>query len=244
MTGASSQSPFPVYFRTFTWGYACMGLLELVSNLLFDYLPLLHYLVKPMIMISLSVFYFYQMMHRRDWAHYLMQAALLFSLMGDLFLMFRGDWFFQLGLGSFLLAQIAYIGVFSQTQSDGEVGPILLRKPWLVLPFLAYGLALIAILYPNLGSLLLPVVIYALALTTMTLMALNRWRRVPQDSFSFVFLGALLFFISDSLIAVDRFAHDLLNIPLAKVWIMLTYMVAQYLIVMGILIQYGKKNSR
>jgi uncharacterized membrane protein YhhN len=52
-----------------------------------------------------------------------------------------------------------------------------------------------------------------------------------------VFLGALLFMISDSLIALDRFGSDLLPLPWAGFWIMLTYIAAQYLIVVGMLIQ-------
>ncbi len=239
---ATPQASFPPYFRLFTGIYGVIAALELLSNLLFEQMPLLHYLAKPLIMISLSAYYFYQTMHRHDRTHYLMQGALLFALMGDIFLMFGGELYFQLGLGSFLLAQLCYIAVFARTRTAASSRGLLLRKPWILVPLLVYVLALLGLLQDALGPFLVPVLLYSLALATMVVMALNRWRRVGYNSFSFVFLGALLFLISDSMIAVDRFGQALLPIPWAQIWIMLTYIVAQYLIVMGILFELQQRR--
>lgn len=234
---------FSSSLQKFSYAFAGIGLLELISNVLRTDYPLFHYLCKPLIMISLSVFFFYQMLHQHERTYYLMQAAILFSLMGDIFLMFEGDLFFQLGLGSFLLAQIFYILVFAAAPK-GSPGPVLWRKPWLILPFGAYAFGLISLMYEQLGPLLIPVLVYATALSCMVLAALNRWRRVRQDSFAYVFLGALLFLISDSMIAVNRFASDILPIPMVSVWIMLTYIVAQYLIVAGVLLQLKSESPQ
>ena len=159
---------------------------------------------------------------RRHWPHVLMQAALLFSLMGDIFLMFRGELYFMLGLGSFLLTQLSYVGVFSQKSIAGSEKNLLIRKPWLGIPVLIFGAALLWMVLPQAGSMAIPVIFYAIAIMTMVLMALNRWKGVPMDSFAYVFLGALLFMLSDSMIAISRFAADILPLPGAQYWIMVT----------------------
>ena len=65
----------------------------------------------------------------------------------------------------------------------------------------------------------------------MAIFALNRRDRVSEASFYPVFVGALLFILSDSLLAFDKF---LVPIPHAGVLVMSTYIAAQYLIVEGV----------
>ncbi|MFK7925884.1 MAG: lysoplasmalogenase [Bacteroidia bacterium] len=221
--------------RNFAGVYAVIDLLVIIAGMLRADVPILYYIGKPLIMLSLSIFFFYQMLGRHSKEYYLMQGAILFSLMGDIFLMFTGGQYFQMGLGSFLIAQILYIMVFSLSPK-GEIKAVLRRKPWLLLPFILYAFGLLYLLLPRLGELTIPVTIYAICLAGMALMALNRWRRVRQESFAYVFAGALLFMISDSLIALDRFASDLLPLYSAETWIMLTYVTAQYGLVIGMLI--------
>ncbi len=228
--------------RNFAGVYAVVDLLVLIAGMLQEGLPIFYYFCKPLVMTSLSIFFFYQMLGRHNREYYLMQGAILFSLMGDIFLMFQGALYFQLGLGSFLIAQILYISVFSLSPK-GELKGVLRRKPWLIIPFLLYAYSLLYFLFPYLGELLIPVTIYAMALMTMALAALNRWRKVRQESFAYVFAGSLLFMISDSLIAINRFAYEVLPISFAQTWIMLTYMAAQYGIVIGMLI-YLKSVKR
>ncbi|MEL7341866.1 MAG: lysoplasmalogenase, partial [Bacteroidota bacterium] len=221
--------------RRFTGIYASIALLVLLAGAFRETFPYLYFIAKPLVMISLSIFLFYRLQLSGGRMHYLLQGAILFSLMGDIFLMFEGDLYFQLGLGSFLVAQLFYIALFALTPK-GEIRAVLRRRPWLLLPFMLYAYSLLYLLGPRLGELLVPVLIYALTLSTMAIMALNRWRRVREDSFAYVFAGALLFLISDSLIAINRFASDLLPLSFAHTWIMLTYIAAQYGLGIGMLI--------
>ena len=69
----------------------------------------------------------------------------------------------------------------------------------------------------------------------MSAMALNRYKTVPKTSFSFVFLGSVLFVISDTFIALHKF---LMPIPGERLIVMPTYMAAQFLIMWGILKQF------
>lgn len=69
----------------------------------------------------------------------------------------------------------------------------------------------------------------------MSSMALNRYGNGHPISFSLVFSGSLFFVVSDTLIAVNRF---LVTTPYAGLFVMATYIAAQFLIMKGILKQY------
>jgi uncharacterized membrane protein YhhN len=98
-------------------------------------------------------------------------------------------------------------------------------------PIVLSGTGLVAILYGRLGGFKIPVLIYAAVLTGMVLVALFRFGKTTTASFAMVFGGAILFMISDSLIAVNKFLEIL---PRGGFWIMASYIAAQYLIVTGL----------
>jgi len=58
----------------------------------------------------------------------------------------------------------------------------------------------------------------------------SRFGRVSLFSFEIVFYGAVLFLFSDSMLAYNKFVQPL---PNAGLIIMASYMLAQYLIVLG-----------
>jgi uncharacterized membrane protein YhhN len=93
---------------------------------------------------------------------------------------------------------------------------------------------------PDFGSLQIPVIIYAFVISFMLVMAVNRKGRVKNQSYQFIFYGALLFFISDAILAYDKFVEP---IKLAGVFIMATYTVAQFLITIGAIERKLKKHS-
>ena len=214
--------------RKFLLAFVVLSLIELISNYLRDSVPLLHYLVKPAILIALSI-YFWQESSEIKQANrkriLTMQVALFFACLGDVLLMLDGPMYFQLGLGSFLLMQIGYIIVFW----TGSFRGIAMQRAIIILVF---GITLFTWIRPNLGGLLIPVFVYMLTITTMVLTTLNRENKVSNDSFQWVFVGAALFMISDSLIAIEKFAT---TVPLREILVMLTYMAGQYLIVEGLL---------
>jgi uncharacterized membrane protein YhhN len=196
----------------------------------------LHFICKPLILISLSLFFYQQTRAAYNRFARWIQAGLLFSLAGDVFLMFDGvhSLNFSLGLASFLLAHIAYLIAYHLSVSNQKARPFVQQKPWLLLPFLLYELSLYGWLFPNLAALKFPVFAYTLALLGMGIFALNRYGRSSPYSFRLIFSGALLFIVSDSVLAVDKF---ITLIPIAGVIIMATYSLAQYLIVLGAVAQ-------
>jgi uncharacterized membrane protein YhhN len=154
-------------------------------------------------------------------------AALVFSWAGDVILGFS----FIAGLACFLLAHVMYATAFFKTQGTGV---IFFRRCYLLLPAILYGAGLIYLLYNNLDGMRLPVIIYTIVILTMLEAAINRYGKVNRLSFILVLTGAILFVISDSLIALNKFGFPFM---FSGVAVMTTYIAAQYLIVAGILKQ-------
>ena len=125
--------------------------------------------------------------------------ALALSLAGDICLMFEGDGWFTGGLGSFLLAHVGFIVAFLKGVT------LALPPAWTLLPLL-YGLGLCAWLLPRAGSLRIPVALYCLVLLGMTLTAALRLHQLGGRPALLAVAGALLFVVSDSSLALRKFA--------------------------------------
>jgi alkenylglycerophosphocholine hydrolase len=124
--------------------------------------------------------------------------ALVLSLVGDVCLMFKGDLWFAGGLGSFLVAHLFFIYAFLR-------GVALTWPPlWTALVAL-YGLGLGVWLLPRAGSLRLPVALYCLVLLGMVLGAALRLQQLGGRQAALALGGALLFMLSDSLLALRQF---------------------------------------
>ena len=151
--------------------------------------------------------------------------ALVFSWGGDVFLMMND--MFIAGLVSFLLAHIFYIIAYHKTgAANGALRPLDIIK------FVLFGAVLLWVLYPGLGGLLVPVLAYMLVLLGMGIWAHKRRGATSAASFMLVSTGAILFVISDGLIAINKFAFE---VPAERLLVMSTYIAAQYLIVRGLL---------
>ena len=133
---------------------------------------------------------------------------------------------FIIGLGGFLIAHINYVYVL--IKSGARINP-LGRRAWVGGPFIVlYGVALLSVLWPHLGDLRIPVLLYALVLMLKGVAALIRKVKI---GFYMVLLGAILFILSDSMLALNKFVNP---IEKSGVLIMSTYMFAQLFIVFGL----------
>lgn len=192
---------------------------------------LLVYIFKPAILLSLVGWTLICWNGPSSKRKMLFMTGLVFALLGDILLMIRGADLFIPGLGSFLIMQVLYIFTFRIDVRSSLKNTGFMQA---AIPFLLFAVVLYAILFPKLPDAVMriAVAIYAISIAFMAWMAWLRKGFVSTKSFAYVFLGAVLFMISDSLIALDRF---LLPIPFNTIWVMGTYSAAQYLIVMGIL---------
>lgn len=194
----------------------------------------LHLICKPAIMITLLLHYWMLQRTQQQELSKSLLLAMIFSCVGDTLLMFQGKDanFFMFGLGGFLIAHIFYMLTYRQHQSSDTTNELQgLQKIRYAFPIILSGTGLVVILYSRLGGMKIPVLVYAIILTAMVLIALFRFGKTNTQSFAMVFGGAILFMISDSLIAINKFLEPL---HLAGLWIMITYIAAQYLIVTGL----------
>jgi uncharacterized membrane protein YhhN len=191
------------------------------------------YVAKPLTMVLLigAALAIADDQHASAYLVTTMVAALVLSLIGDVFLMLpedspAADRNFVLGLGAFLLAHIAYIAAFVRLHAHGGYA----------ISFMITGLVLAGAMFATVGlrvrraaaeedpALTVPVLAYV---SVISLMVVGAWwtgdlRLIP---------GALLFAASDAMIGWTRFVRKdwELDVP-----IIVTYHVAQILLVLGL----------
>jgi uncharacterized membrane protein YhhN len=202
-------------------------------------MPLVNLIAKPLIMITLVGYYLTNIPKRSS----LFLIAMAFCWLGDVLLMFQSQetLYFMGGLVSFLIGHVLYIITYRQMRDAKGTNELLgTQKVRYSLPIVLAGTGLVVILYPSLGELTVPVMIYALVLTIMVLQALFRFGFTNNRSFKLLFVGALFFMASDSLLAINKFLEPL---PLASLSIMATYIAAQYLIVEGAMAHYRENKQ-
>ncbi len=154
---------------------------------------------------------------------YLILLGLLFSLSGDVFLMLPSDQFIG-GLVSFLIAHLFYIAAFVN-DAQTAVG-------WVLIPLLIYGGIIYFYLSPHVGKLKIPVVVYMLAILAMAWQAWSRWLVQNNTGALLALVGAILFVISDSVLALNRFRRPF---KLARLLTMGTYYSAQWFIALSVI---------
>ena len=181
--------------------------------------------IKP-ILVPVLLLSFYASVKQRG--NYKIIGALVFSTMGDILLIFEGRPFFILGLLSFLLAHVLFVLIFRS-----RAGTIKLDFYTVVcsLFILSYYFFFMKFLCPHLGAMRIPVLAYAFVISGMLWMALQLLRSTSSFRWHIV-LGALFFVVSDSLLSIQLFYS---SFELAHFYVMLTYLLAQFLLVFGIL---------
>ena len=196
------------------------------------------YFFKPLIMFSVGGYFLLNSNNIQKNVVRIATFAFLFSWFGDIFLMFASDGniYFMVGLACFLIAQIFYITLFRKTIKLSGREPFLRRNKIYLIAYILYGATIYYLLFNHLDIVLkIAVFMYMSAILGMSAMALNRYKTVSIISFSTVFFGSVLFVISDSLIAIDKFY---IIIPNDRIFVMSTYIAAQYLIMRGVLKQF------
>ena len=166
-------------------------------------------------------------------------TALLFSWFGDVVLLFadKGEIYFIIGLVSFLLSHITYIILFSkQLRINSNRNKAVFWAGTTAI--IVYLMVMLAVLLPRLGDLKIPVIVYAIVLSTMLLFAFKGYFKWNSPANIYILLGAVIFVSSDSILAFDKFYEP---IQFSSLLIMSTYITAQYLIVVGILKLNKKK---
>ncbi len=211
------------------WLLALTDIIGISSNQ-----PYLHYIAKPLLMPVLLVLMYVSPAFANGKG--LLMTGLVFSWMGDVLLMFdsRHPLFFIFGLVCFLITHIFYIVFFLLIRSPNT--SLLRKQPVLIALVLGYGITLVWQLYPRLGDLKLPVIVYAIVICSMLLCSLHAFLKLQRKPAILYTAGAVFFVLSDSLLAVNKFYQPF---AFAGALIMITYCAAQYFIVTG----YTEQNT-
>ena len=193
---------------------------------------------KPLLLLTLIVWFMQSTPHITGNFKHMILAALCLSLAGDVWLIFEKNnpSFFIFGLVCFLAAHVFYAFAFNRLQSDIAVR----TKWWLSIFVAAFYFSLIYILFPHLGNMKIPVLIYGAVISVMLFIAIHFFF-VKKPGFVFIVAGALLFITSDSLLAINKFYSPFIN---ASMYIMLTYAFAQYYIVKGVIQYLDTENKK
>jgi uncharacterized membrane protein YhhN len=192
------------------------------------------YICKPLLMPSLMLWLYEHSNGQPTEISKKWLLGLAFSTIGDVVLMFAkgpsGPGLFMVGLGAFLIAHLCYIQALWAI--SGKKLLFLRQKP-IIMAFPAiYYVFLMLWILPNIpNSMIGPVMVYGVVICTMLLGVTNLYGFTKMKSFQWLCFGAILFILSDSLIAVNKFVSP---IPLSGLLIMSTYIVGQWMLAKGI----------
>jgi uncharacterized membrane protein YhhN len=171
--------------------------------------------------LPIALLFLLALKHLRGSNRKLIASALLCSATGDVLLALNLERSFIYGLGAFAIAQLLYAGCFLRWRAWRS------RLIPAITVLFIYVLTMLILLIPAAGKLAVPVVIY---LTVIMLMAISAVLADSPDNK--ILLGAILFVISDSLIATNKF---LLPLAYEGLLIMSTYYGAQYFLLSGVI---------
>jgi uncharacterized membrane protein YhhN len=211
--------------QIFTLLYGILMSLILLNPIVGD-IRLYHF-TKPLIMISLMLWVVLLPDSRPVRGKKIFVAGMLFALLGDCLLMIGG--YFLHGLSAFLVMQWCYLIAFRKDFK--ETIPLKNALLWLLPVVISTGILLSFLLESISDTIMaMAIVVYTFSISMMFWFAILRKFSVQAGSYISVATGALLFVISDSLIAWNKFVSPVEN---SSFWVMLTYMLAQYLITRG-----------
>ncbi len=196
----------------------------------------LRWVTKPGVLVALIIWFSLL----GNWQGVLLWfgLALVFSLAGDVFLLFSKR-FFIFGLLAFFVGHVCYLVGFNQTLPPLDLGTLAIlvgmgAAAWTFYRFINRSLAR----DPQAAGLKIPVLAYTIILTLMAFSAICTLLR-PDWTLSAAVLaavGGLLFFISDSTLATETFVR---RFPYSSVIVIVTYHVAQFCLAYAALIRFA-----
>jgi uncharacterized membrane protein YhhN len=139
--------------------------------------------------------------HPDQWYFHFLFMGLFFCLCGDVFLALPSERMFLFGLVSFLLGHVFYVIGFIYLV---HFGPLLSLGTAII-----FGASALVFLYfrPHLGEMTVPVLVYVAVISIMlsgalAVLGVSTYAKAGRIM---VFVGALLFYLSDLFVARDRF---------------------------------------
>lgn len=152
-------------------------------------------------------------------------TGLLFSLLGDTFLIFP-EQHFKKGLIAFLIGHICYI--FAFTISTGFHFTF-----WIFFPIVIVGVLYLRYIIPYSGKMKIPIILYILIILIMVWTAAERFHSYPTLRAVLPAIGAVLFMGSDAVLALNKFRKPFFS---AELIILTTYFTAQWFFAISVIV--------
>jgi uncharacterized membrane protein YhhN len=206
--------------------------LVFLSTLIFE-LQWLHYATKPLFMILLMIFQWKSLAGLPSLFSKLVQFGLFFSWIGDIALMFdeKVEILFVVGLAAFLIAHLGYAYAFVKNVADSNQKFNLGNGIVMAIPFIAVTGSFFYYMKDGLpNELFVPVLAYTIVISLMGITSAWRKGHVKARTYNWILIGAILFILSDMVIATNKFIVDfdydaILNMTL--------YLSGQFMIAVG-----------
>lgn len=202
----------------------------MIFHLVLIYKPdemILFYISKPLIIVSLLLFYISETGAIRDTGKWKVALALLFSLIGNTVLMWKGETAVLTGIIAFGLTQLFYTTFFMAGKG----------KSWTLLPLLISVIVVIAAIWtlnlylPVPSHFRIPISIYS-ALMGVNFISSIQFGFGSKRILYLIPIGVFLFMVSDLIWAYHQFLFSHVYLQML---FMLFYGLAQYFIVIGVL---------
>ncbi|MBB6461540.1 lysoplasmalogenase [Flammeovirga kamogawensis] len=207
---------------------------NLLGNYFEDYYVVLY--SKPLIMPFISIYFSttWQQKSENSIIYKCMMIGFFFAWLGDLYMMFLNDELIMLlGLACFLVCHQMYItALFFSSVKDNYKLTLFITFPLSIIGgYIGYLVAVKS------SVMFAPILVYSVILVTMFSFALIRWIN-RRDRWGFMtMIGALLFICSDLMIGLKNFQ----GLDISEVFIMATYIIAQFCISRGMLCEGADK---
>lgn len=207
-------------------GIGLFSLINWVSAWQLRMIP--YYITKPLVILGLILFLVLSVPITPARLPFLL--GLLFSLLGDIFLIPKGTRWFLAGMGAFSITQVMYIWGFNISKASL---PVLVVG---VAAFLASAFLIHLVVNrfsesSSVNKAILPflksygALVLAMTISAMLCLARPTW---SERAAVMAGIGGILFFLSDGMIGLDKLDRRL---PKYRFWVIFTYHLAQFLIV-------------
>ncbi|WP_420320737.1 lysoplasmalogenase [Flagellimonas sp.] len=175
-----------------------LSAISAIAAITFDFFnnTLLYSIFKPLTTVLILSLLFFVQNPRLSKFRNLIIAALIFCLIGDVFLL--KDEYFVFGLGSFLIGHLLFATGFIKLEG--------FSPNWLSFFILTgIGGGLFYWLQPDLGAFELPVGIYVMVIIFMAWQGVGLFFKNRQLAYALIGVAVLLFMFSDTIIAINKF---------------------------------------
>ncbi len=197
----------------------------------------LEIVAKPATLLALCIWFASYPDARSSWVGVLFLIGLVFSLLGDIFLLFAEQHFLK-GLIAFLLAHLLYIAAFNSTGPILTLPALLTAVPIVIVALLILRRLIASLKEHGSDAMIVPVCVYALVLSLTLWSASTTLFREDWSPLAGALAagGGVLFFVSDAAIAWNRFVGPHWG---GRLFEIVTYHLAQVGLSAAILISIG-----